>query len=372
MAEHQTIESDQQIPLILVMLIVTGVILLFDILLPLGVAAGVPYVTVVLLSSWLHWRRGVVLFAAIVTILIGGGFLYSPSAGIPWVVIANRALAIFAVWVTAILLVQRQRADRAVKTAHESLEENLRRSADELERKVANRTAELASVNANLEQFAYVASHDLQEPLRTVSSYCELIERRYRDKLDHDGREFIDFVVDATHRMKSLIEGLLEFSRVRTKGQELQPVNCDQVLDGVIADLKATVEETKATLTRDSLPEVLGDEKQLARLFLNLISIALKFRSDKAPQVHLAARQDGRFIEFSVSDNGIGIESAYFDRIFQVFQRLHSVSEFEGTGIGLTTVARIVRRHGGRVWAEAAIEEGATIYFSLYSKGGQS
>jgi len=225
---------------------------------------------------------------------------------------------------------------------------------------------ELARSNAELEQFAYVASHDLQEPLRMVASYTQLLERRYGDQLDEDAREFIGFAVDGVTRMQMLINDLLTFSRVGTRGSIPEVVDTNAVVDRVLVNLRPAIEETGATVTRDELPEILADPGQMSQLFQNLIANALKFhRRDEAPRVHVSARPGNREWIFSVADNGIGISPEYADRIFVLFQRLHSRADYPGTGIGLAICKKVVERHGGRIWFESEPGAGTTFYFTI-------
>jgi PAS domain S-box-containing protein len=225
---------------------------------------------------------------------------------------------------------------------------------------------ELARSNAELEQFAYVASHDLQEPLRMIGSYTQLLEKRYGTKLDQDAREFMDFIVDGATRMKQLIEDLLAYSRVGSRGKELRPVQAQTVFDKALVNLRATVEHSGAAITHDPLPEVNADDTQLAQLLQNLIANAIKFRNkDEPPRIHVGVEDAGSEWCFSVGDNGIGIEAQYFERIFMVFQRLHTRDEYPGTGIGLAICKKVIDRHGGRIWVESAYGKGSTFRFTL-------
>jgi len=225
---------------------------------------------------------------------------------------------------------------------------------------------ELARSNAELQQFAYVASHDLQEPLRMIGSYTQLLERRYGDKLDRDAHEFMDFIVDGATRMKQLIEDLLAYSRVGTRGKELRPVQAQAILERVLINLRGAVEQSGAAITYGPLPEVRADDTQLAQLLQNLIANAIKFRKkDEAPRIHVGAEDAGDEWRFAVADNGIGIEPQYFDRIFMVFQRLHTQDEYPGTGIGLAICRKVVERHRGRIWVESAYGKGSTFRFTL-------
>ncbi|QCS45042.1 PAS domain S-box protein [Natrinema versiforme] len=223
----------------------------------------------------------------------------------------------------------------------------------------------LQESNERLEQFAYAASHDLQEPLRMVSSYLQLLEERYSDELDEDGREFIDFAVDGADRMREIIDGLLEYSRVETQGDPFEPIDLEMVLDGVVDNLQLRIEEHDAEITSEDLPEVEGDASQLRQVFQNLLENAIEYRGDAPPQVHISAERAGKKWVVSVSDNGIGIDPDDQDRIFEIFQRLHSREEHDGTGIGLALCKRIVERHGGEIWIDSEPDDGTTFSVSL-------
>ena len=234
-------------------------------------------------------------------------------------------------------------------------------------------SANLQRSNTDLQQFAYVASHDLQEPLRTIASFTQLLAKRYGDKLDDKAREFIAFAVDGSKRMQTLINDLLSFSRVGTQGRSLVPVSTDAVLDAVLKNLKRSIEESRAIITRDPLPVVLADELQLSQIMQNLIGNAIKFRRDGAAIVHIGAEQTPTGWNISVRDNGIGVAPEHSERIFVIFQRLHARGEYPGTGIGLAVCRRIVERHGGRIWVESAPGQGSTFYFALpKGDGGQA
>jgi signal transduction histidine kinase len=220
--------------------------------------------------------------------------------------------------------------------------------------------------NYELEQFAYITSHDLQEPLRTIASFTQLIEMRYKGRLDSDADEYIDFIVSAAVRMKEMIKGLLDYSRIDTQGGEFKPTDLEKVLNVALSNLNAAIKENNAEITHDPLPTVKVDERQFIQLFQNLISNAIKFRKkDEPPKIHIrAAKEDDKYV-FSISDKGIGMEIQYTNHIFEIFKRLHTIGEYEGTGIGLAIVKRIIDRHGGHIWFESEPGVGSTFYFTL-------
>jgi len=287
---------------------------------------------------------------------------------------------------------RRQDELRALADAFNRMTERLQRQrrkilsySEELEQKVEQRTAELAAVNRDLErelaerrraeqelrrsnaelrQFAYVASHDLQEPLRMVTSYVQLLAHRYQGRLDEDADEFIAYAVDGAERMKSLINDVLEYSRVGRSDVPLVPVDCEGLLDDVLANLQLALAESGGTVTRDPLPTVLGDRHQLTCVFQNLVANALKFCT-ASPEIHVSAECDGDLWRLSVRDNGIGIAPEYRDRIFGVFQRLHGRDEYPGTGMGLAITKKIIERHGGTISLESEPGRGTTFSFTL-------
>lgn len=234
-----------------------------------------------------------------------------------------------------------------------------------LERKVEERTAELEQSNADLAQFAYVASHDLKEPLRMVTSYVQLLDRRLSKDLDEESREFMGFAVDGAKRMRGLIDDLLAYSRVGTKRKPFESVSAKKVVDAALMNLKIAIDESEAQVEVGEMPDLVADPSQLTQLFQNLIANAIKFRGDKKPRVSVKAEREGDMWNFEVRDNGIGIDKEYLDQIFLIFQRLHNRSEYEGTGIGLAVCKKIVERHGGKIRVESEPGEGSTFLFGI-------
>ncbi len=246
-------------------------------------------------------------------------------------------------------------------TRRRNSEAQLREAHDLLEAKAH----ELTRSNEELEQFAYVASHDLQEPLRMVSSYTQLLQRRLADKLDADGREFMHYVVDGAARMKQLIEDLLEYSRVGTRGRDFEPTESLAALSRALGNLRTAQQESGATVTHGELPRVVADPNQLVQVFQNLVGNAMKFRGAEPPRIHVEGETRDDVWVFSVKDNGIGLDTQYADRIFMMFQRLHGKTEYPGTGIGLAICKKIVDRHGGRIWVDSQPGQGSTFGFTI-------
>ena len=249
--------------------------------------------------------------------------------------------------------------------AFDTMVESLKEKTEALQRQAE----ELARSNAELEQFAYVASHDLQEPLRAVSGCLQLLEKRYKGELDASADQFISRAADGALRMQTFIHDLLEFARVGTRGQEFKATDSAAVWDQAMTNLEAAIEESGAVVTHDPLPSMMADRVQLGQLFQNLLGNAIKFRSDNPPEIHIGVEPKDSEWQFFVRDNGIGIDSEYADRIFAVFQRLHTREEYSGTGIGLAICKKIVERHGGRIWLESELERGSTFNFTIPRKG---
>ncbi|MEM9266004.1 MAG: PAS domain-containing protein [Cyanobacteria bacterium P01_F01_bin.13] len=258
-------------------------------------------------------------------------------------------------------ITERKQAEDELRLLNERLEINVQERTQELQQ----RAQDLERSNAELEQFAYVASHDLQEPLRTISSYTELLAEEYGDRLDGEANEYVDFIIDGATRMQQLIKDLLTFSRVGTRGKEFAPISCEIVVQKVLANLKLAIEECQGIVTYDALPTVFADESQIQQLFQNLISNALKFRSQETPCIQISATLKQNEWRFCIRDNGIGIDPEYFEQIFEIFQRLHTRRHYGGTGIGLAICRKIVQRHGGRIWIESTQGQGASFYFTL-------
>src|SRR6266849_3920252 len=229
---------------------------------------------------------------------------------------------------------------------------------------------ELKRSNDELQQFAYVASHDLQEPLRMVASYTQLLAKRYKGRLDADADEFIAYAVDGSNRMQGLIRDLLAYCRVGTTGKELHETSSEAALEQALLNLQGAIQESSGVVTHDPLPTVIADGAQLVQLFQNVVGNAIKYRSAELPRVHVSAKKNGgqEWI-FSMRDNGLGIDPKYFEKIFVMFQRLHGREEFSGTGIGLTVCKKIAERHGGRMWVESAPGKGSTFYLALPERG---
>jgi signal transduction histidine kinase len=281
------------------------------------------------------------------------------------VIIVGEALGFLFLFVAGVVIQQemsqRARAEEQVRSLNADLERRVEQRTAEL----AERAKELERSNLELQQFAYVASHDLQEPLRTISSFTQLLAKRYQEKLDDKAREFINFAVDGCKRMQTLINDLLAYSRVGTQGNPLVPVSCEAALERVLRALKVAIQDSGAVITKEALPVVLADEVQLCQLFQNLIGNALKFKNSTVPRVHVSAERSGGGWKIAVRDNGIGVSSEHSERIFVIFQRLHTRTQYPGTGIGLAICKKIAERHGGRIWVEPSPGGGSTFCFTI-------
>jgi two-component system NtrC family sensor kinase len=273
------------------------------------------------------------------------------------------------------LEVERSRIEKAAAETKAVLAEKLLNTVEQLEEeieerkrmelKIKNYFRELERSNKELESFAYVASHDLQEPLRAISSFLQLVEKRYKDKLDDKGRDFIHRAVNGAQRMQEMINDLLTYSRITTRGKSFELHSLEKILDRVLTNLSPTIERKNAVVTRDPLPELTCDESQIHRLFQNLISNAIKFCNRSQPDIHISAKEQKDHWLLSVKDNGIGIDPAHQDTIFKIFQRLHGKGKYPGTGIGLAICQKIIDRHEGKIWVESKPGKGSTFFFTL-------
>jgi hypothetical protein len=244
----------------------------------------------------------------------------------------------------------------------------LKRSEEALNRALADlreRTNELARSNAELQRFAQIASHDLQEPARTVMNFCDLLERRYQGQLDEKAREWIGFAVAGARRMQGLIAELHDYARLQSRAKPFELTDCEAVLEAAIANLHSSIEETHAEVTHDPLPTLMADASQLVQLFQNLIGNGIKFHGEQPPRIHVSGQREGDEWVFAVRDNGIGIDTRHHDHIFLLFRRLHQEQEYPGTGLGLAICKRVVEQHRGRIWVESEHGAGSVFYFAL-------
>ena len=235
----------------------------------------------------------------------------------------------------------------------------------QLNNSLGKRARELAESNADLERFAYVASHDLQEPLRMVTSFLQLLNKRYKDKLDQKAHEYINYAVDGAERMKKLILDLLEYSRVNSSQIEKEEVDLDEIIEDVRFMYKKTLHDTSGVINSTTFPVVKGNKTQISQLFQNLIGNALKYRGDEPPVVSISWEEDNKYYKFAITDNGIGIDPKFYNKIFVIFQRLHNREQYSGTGIGLAICKKIIDKHGGKIWVSSATGQGSTFYFTL-------
>lgn len=242
------------------------------------------------------------------------------------------------------------------------VEIEIRKRAEEELKKLAD---ELARSNAELKEFAYIASHDLKKPLLSIESFAKLFARRYKSKLDTKADEFIEYIIDGVKRLQMLIKDLLEHSQIETKAKNIKPTDCSFVVRQAISNLKTAIEESNAVVTYNNLPTIISNPQQMISLFQNLIDNAIKFRSKKAPKVRISAERKGNEWIFTIRDNGIGIDSKDSERIFIMFQRLHGSTDYHGTGIGLSICKKIVEWHGGSIWVESETGKGSTFYFTI-------
>jgi PAS domain S-box-containing protein len=270
------------------------------------------------------------------------------------------------VWVIAIAKPNIDASGRFVNYVGTLVDINEHQKAEE---KVIKTLDELNRSNKELEHFAYVVSHDLQEPLRSISNFLQLLSRRYKGKIDPKSAEYIDIAVHGANRMQTMINDLLTYSRITTHGKKFSYTDCQAVLDDTLRDLNATIEENDAIVTNDPLPTVFADNSQMKHLFQNLIVNGIKFHGEKQPKIHISVVEEDKDWLFIVQDNGIGIDSKYAESIFDVFKRLHTRKEYSGTGIGLSICRKIVNRHGGEIWIESNLGKGSKFYFTIPKRG---
>lgn len=317
-------------------------IVALDRLTVIGVATGVLYIVPVGLTVLTSSRRLTLWVATASLPLIFLGYLISPPGPL-YFGLFNRSIAIVAVvFITlTVMMVKRN-------------EERSRQYGLALQRS-----------NAELQRFAYIASHDLREPSRMVINFLGLLERKYAERLDDTARRYIRYAVDGSRRMETLIEDILAFSRVESRANPLEPMDAEDALAIALQDLSSAVDERCAEVTHDPLPTVMADRSQIVQLLENLIGNAIKYRSDARPRIHVRAVRSGDAWQFSVSDNGIGMDMAYAGKIFEMSQRLHSNTEYPGTGIGLAIAKKIVERHGGHIWVESEQGKGSRFFFTL-------
>jgi len=251
-----------------------------------------------------------------------------------------------------------------LKTVNEQLQQELT-ERKKVEEKMRILMEDLIRSNTELEEFAYVASHDLQEPLRMVASFTQLLQNRYQDKLDDEANEFINFAINGATRMQGLINDLLAFSRIGTKGISFSPTDMNIILENVLENIRQSIIITDAEITYDPLPVIIADGSQMTQILQNLVTNAIKFRREEPPAIHVSGEAKADKWIFSVRDNGIGIDSQYFDRIFIIFQRLHKKDEYGGTGIGLAICKKIIEHHRGKIWLESELGKGSTFFFTI-------
>ncbi len=329
-------------------------ILLIDLSLPGGVAAGMLYVLLVLFGWFISNMRVTLFLAFTGTVLTIFGWFFSQTGADSWVVIVNRALTVCVIWITAILLYGIKKRTLALQKLYNKLDE-----------KVAKRTRELKAKNKEMEQFLYIASHDLQEPLRTINSFAKVIEEDYEQELNDGIKRYLQFISDAATRMSELVKGLLDHSRLG-KNKKQTNVDFNEIIEAIQKDLAVAIAESKASFEIANMPTVNALKVEFRLLFQNLVSNAIKFRKkDLAPVICITAKEKKHHWRFSIQDNGIGIAENHKEKIFDIFQRLHDSKEYEGTGIGLAHCKKIVELHGGNIWVESEVNKGSTFHFTI-------
>jgi light-regulated signal transduction histidine kinase (bacteriophytochrome) len=354
-------DKDKQVIFFIILLAVG--IFLFDLSTSLGIAAAVPYTAVILLSLWLPKNRHTIIAGTGVTILTILGIFLSPPGEKPAVFLANRLLSLIVIWTAVIFVLKYKHSLEVIQEHADALNQanmDLKKQSKELKRS-----------NEELEQFAYMVSHDLHEPLRMVSSYTQLLARRYKDKIDNDANDFISHAVEGTNRMQWLINDLLNYSRIQTNESAFEEASCCEILGQVKTNLQIAIEKSSALITNDFLPTINANPVQMMQLFQNLLDNAIKFAGELSPRIHVSAdKKDDEWV-FSVNDKGIGIDPQFNEHIFLIFKRLHDREKYPGTGIGLAVCKRIVERHGGRIWVESGTGNGTTFYFTMPATAGR-
>lgn len=358
---------------------------IIDIHTPVGYANWLLYFIPFFMVAAVLRRTQVPLLALTATLLITATLFLSPPGGDPVRSAGNRAMGILALWWITFIIMKRKQAEEALARSYRELEQRVEDRTAELKRMNASLESEIAErrraeetlkktmdelerSNKDLEQFGYAVSHDLQEPLRTVASYVQLLTEKYKGKLDDRAEKYISFAIDGADRMSALIADLLAYSRVGGRGKQFASVEMSAAFNAAVGNLSKAAKEAGAVITVDRLPQVFGDETQLVQLFQNLIGNAIKFRKkDVQARIHISAERKGDQWLFGVHDNGIGIRPGFQERVFTIFQRLHTREEYSGTGIGLAICRKIVERHGGRIWVESEPGEGSKFCFTLSS-----
>lgn len=326
------------------------IIFFMDLNLPLGIATGTLYVLIILFAWFIKQQHMIGILAIFTTLLIILGYFYSIGGAELWMVIANRAFSIMVIWVVAGLLFNIKKKENRLIATNKKLDLNL---------------LELTNKNKELAQFTYIASHDLQEPLRTITNFTELFQQQYKDAFDEEAKTFLGFIMQASNRMRNLIKGLLDYSRIG-HNKEKTTVDINKVLDELQIDLKSIIDETNTKFNLQPMPKIKGYKVELGLLFQNLILNAIKFRKEKVdPNITISVNEIDSFYEFSVKDNGIGIANQYQKKIFSIFQRLHSKEKYEGTGIGLAHCQKIVELHQGKIWVNSTPNEGSSFFFTI-------
>ena len=332
-------------------------ILLIDLSLQTGAAAGILYVLLVLFGWFIPNVRVTLLLALIGTILTVFGSFFSHDGADFWVVAFNRVLTICVIWLTAVLLYGIKKRALALQEIYNKLDEE-----------VAKRTQELKAKNKEMEQFIYIVSHDLKEPLRAINSFAEIIQEDFKKELSEGMRKYLQFISDAATRMSELVKGLLDHSRLG-KNKKQNTINLGEVLEAVQKDLTVAISESNAVLETSGLPNIRGLEVEIRLLLQNLVSNAIKFKKqDLAPVISITATEKKHHWKFSIQDNGIGIAENHKEKIFEIFQRLHDRNEYEGTGIGLAHCKKIIELHGGNIWVESEVGKGSTFHFTISKK----